>query len=35
MLVAWRSEPHREAETEDDGPPVRDQLLTLMPANTL
>jgi hypothetical protein len=34
MLVAWRSGPHWEAEPDDDGPPVRDQLLTLVPANT-
>jgi hypothetical protein len=35
MLVAWRSEPHRETEPTDDGPPVRGRLLSLVPANTL
>jgi len=34
MLVAWRGHPHREAEQPDDGPPVRDRLLTLIPVNS-
>jgi WhiB family redox-sensing transcriptional regulator len=35
MLVAWRGHPHREAELSDDGgPPVRDRLLTLIPASS-
>jgi WhiB family transcriptional regulator, redox-sensing transcriptional regulator len=33
MLVAWRSHPHREVD-DDDGPPVRDRLLTLIPVNS-
>jgi hypothetical protein len=34
MLVAWRGHPHRDAEQSDDGPPVRDRLLTLIPVNS-
>jgi hypothetical protein len=30
MLVAWRDHPQREID-DDDGPPVRDRLLTLIP----
>jgi hypothetical protein len=33
MLVAWRNHPHREIDG-DDGPPVRDRLLTLIPVNS-
>jgi hypothetical protein len=33
MLVAWRSHPQREVDG-DDGPPVRDRLLTLIPVES-
>ncbi|HWH01034.1 MAG TPA: WhiB family transcriptional regulator [Pilimelia sp.] len=33
MLVAWRGNPHRDGEQSGDGPPVRDRLLTLVPAD--
>jgi hypothetical protein len=32
MLVAWRSDPLRDVD--DQGPPVRDRLLTLIPVNS-
>jgi WhiB family transcriptional regulator, redox-sensing transcriptional regulator len=35
MLVAWRGQVQRDGEAvEGAGPPVRDQLLTLVPLNT-
>jgi hypothetical protein len=35
MLVAWRGQVQRDTEVlESAGPPVRDQLLTLVPVNT-
>lgn len=33
MLVAWRGDPYREIDG-DDGPPVRDRLLKLIPVNS-
>lgn len=33
MLIAWRNHPHRDVD-DDDGPPVRDRLLTLIPVNS-